>query len=82
MLGWQHSQKQGWPCRALAAERLVRMALPLPGTRPAPPGRMAQARQGHTCQDSWQELSVQRLWLVVCEYQKLVRYHTRDGGKS
>lgn len=66
--GLQHSRKQGGPCRAplaLAAERLVRMALPLPGTRPAPRGRMAQARRQHTCQNSWRELSVQRLWLVV-----------------
>lgn len=56
------------PCRAplaLAAERLVKMALPLPGTHPAPGERMAQARRRHMCQNSRRELSVQRLWLAV-----------------
>lgn len=78
---------RGQPCRAppaLAAERLVRMALPLPGTRPAPRGRMAQARRQHT-RGRTRGRSYQCKGcglLLVCEYQKLVRYHTRDGGKS
>lgn len=66
MLGWQHSQKQGTrPCRAplaLAAERLVRVALPLPGT-PCSPGKDGSGKR--TTHTSWWELSVRRLWFVV-----------------